>query len=253
MKYRRPAYIIGIILILQSYAFAFNYNNIIKKVCPADRSPAWYNQSWMTNSQYSPIFEVLDTESSLGRYALMTKTITVKDIIKFHGHACDGLLVCAAGLKIGLSKLFPSGIIDRTDLRVITKNSPCFVDTCAYLTGGRINFGTLEIDNSLGWSWIIQRISTKKAVKISLKKEALPEEVEEMEKKIRGGKYSIKDIDRCRNIQWKFAKKILSLPPNKAFRVTILENFAFPEPTYPKVGKRGDILHKNEPYCSQKN
>ncbi len=251
MKHKQIIYLIAIILISTSYVFAGDHNNIIQKVCIPDRFPAWYNQSWMTNSRYSPEFEVLDTESSLGRYAPMTKTITVKDIIKFHGHPCDGLLVCAAGLKLGLSRLFPSGIIDRTDLRVLTKNSPCFVDTCAYLTGGRINFGTLEIDNSLGWSWIIQRISTKKAVKVSLRKEALPEEVEIMEKKIREGRYKIADIDRCRNIQWKFARKILSHPLNKAFRIVTLENFIFPESTYPKTGKRGDILHKNESYCSK--
>jgi len=240
---------IGIMLAPVHYALGVNYSNIIKEVTLPDRAAAWYNQRWMTNSPYSPEFEVLDTESSLGRYAPMTKTITVKDIIKFHGHACDGLLVCAAGLRYGLNELFPEGIIDRTDLRIITKNSPCFVDACAYLSGGRINFGTLAIDNSLGWAWIVQRISTKKAVRINLRPEALPEQVEEMETKIRRGKYELEDIDTCRNIQWDFAKGVLSRPLKKSFRITILKNFTFPESAYPKIGMRGDIIHKNDPYC----
>jgi hypothetical protein len=104
---------------------------------------------WVTHSKYSPEFEVLDSESTLGRYASMTKTITLKDLVKFHGHACDGLVQAAGAMSLALHELFPDGVIDRTDLRILSKNSPCFMDVSAYLTGGRINFGTLDVDDAL--------------------------------------------------------------------------------------------------------
>ncbi len=66
------------------------------------------------------------------------KPIVVKDLVKFHGHACDGLFRGASALAIGLSVLFPNGIIDRTDLRVLSRNSPCLGNVAAYVTGGRL-------------------------------------------------------------------------------------------------------------------
>ena len=36
-----------------------------------------------------PIFHVLDTESSHGRYSKSSKEIKFDDLVKFHGHACD--------------------------------------------------------------------------------------------------------------------------------------------------------------------
>lgn len=227
--------------------WGIDFYNVATHVTVPDRSPAWYNNDWMTNSKFSPEFEVLDTESALGRYATMTKTITLKDMIKFHGHACDGLIMGAAGIRLALDELFPEGIIDRTDLRIISKNGPCFMDASAYLTGGRINFGTLDIDGSLGVGWIVQRISTGKTVKSSLRDGVFPKELAAIEKKIRAGKGTSEDLTYCRDLAWVFSKDLLAQPLSKSFSVKILKNFSFPESDYPKVGKRGDIIQKNTP------
>lgn len=221
---------------------------VIKGASAADKEAAWYAMDWVVNSKYSPTFEVWDTESALGRYAPMTKTITMKDLIKFHGHACDGIIQAAAALKVALTKLFPSGVIDRTDLRILSKNAPCFVDASAYLTGGRINFGTLDTDNSLGASWIVQVISTGKAVKVSRKPGVFPEDLEALEKKVKSGKATPAEVTKTRDVAWAFSKNLLSHPLTDSFALTELTDFTWPKSVYGHVGQRGDIKHKNDPY-----
>ena len=52
--------------------------------------PEWWSPEWLTTSPYSPSFEVRDTVNKYGRYAGKTKTITLGDLIKFHGHSVEG-------------------------------------------------------------------------------------------------------------------------------------------------------------------
>ena len=59
---------------------------------------------------------VRDTVNKYGRYADKTKTITLGDLIKFHGHFCGGLVESAGALRIAFDSLFPDGVVDRTDL-----------------------------------------------------------------------------------------------------------------------------------------
>jgi len=237
------------LLMLSGSAWA---NDLSKHAIPGtsegDRTPAWFAMDWVTDSKYSPEFEVLDTESALGRYAPMTKTITMKDLIKFHGHACDGIIQAAAAIRLALNELFPNGVIDRTDLRMLSKNAPCFIDASAYLTGGRINFGTLDVDNKLGASWIVQRISNGKAVKVSRRPGVFPKELEELEKKVKSGKATPEEVTETRDLAWVFSKDLLSRPLAESFKVEKLSSFTYPKSVYPKVGERGDIKHKNDPY-----
>ena len=89
---------------------------------------AWYCFDWMCDSPYVPVFRVLDTESSLGPYADRTKTVTLADLVKMHGHPCDGLVTAACALSVGLRELYPDGVVDRTDTGGICNNSPCYGD-----------------------------------------------------------------------------------------------------------------------------
>ena len=221
---------------------------VIKGASPADRTAAWYAMDWVLNAPYSPVFYVWDTESALGRYAPMTKTITLKDLIKFHGHACDGIIQAAAALKVATDKLFPDGVIDRTDLRILSKNGPCFMDASAYITGGRINFGTLDVDNSLGASWIVQVISTGRTVKVSRRPGVFPEDLERLEKKVKSGKASPEEVTRTRDVAWIFSKQLLEHPLTDSFAVEELTDFTWPRSVYGHVGQRSDIKHKNDPY-----
>jgi formylmethanofuran dehydrogenase subunit E len=206
---------------------------------------SWYYPEWAANSPYAPTFKMLDTESSLGPYAEQTKTITLKDLIQMHGHLCDGLVTASCGLKLGLDKLYPDGVIDRTDTCCITNNSPCFGDAAAYLTGGRIRFGTQKIDPNLGNEIIIYRISTKQAVKISLEKGVFPSELEELEKKIKSGNFTVEQMRLCQNLGWDFAESLVNKPLSKSFVVENLNGFVWKSDNYIHQGPRSDIRNKN--------
>ena len=54
-----------------------------------DRNPTWYAS--MVAMPYTPIFQILATRGTQGRYYPYTYTVTLKDIVKFHGHDCEGL------------------------------------------------------------------------------------------------------------------------------------------------------------------
>lgn len=93
----------------------------------------WWSPDWLTKSPYSPSFEVRDTVNKYGRYADKTKTITLSDLIKFHGHFCGGLVESAGALRVAFHKLFSDGVVDRTDLRIASNNSACGGDVASYL------------------------------------------------------------------------------------------------------------------------
>ncbi|WP_196435659.1 FmdE family protein [Methylomonas sp. LL1] len=48
---------------------------------------------------------------------------------------CEGLLIAVVEIKTGQERLYQDGIFDRTDLRALSKNSPCRVDALAFMTG----------------------------------------------------------------------------------------------------------------------
>lgn len=210
-----------------------------------ENSPDWYYFDWLAHAPYAPAFHVLDTESSLGPYASRTKTITLKDLVKMHGHACDGLVTAACALAVGLAELYPDGVIDRTDTGVISNNSPCFGDVAAYLTGGRIRFGTQKIDPRLGNEFILYRFSTGRAVRVYLKPGVFPAEIVDLEKAIRGGNYTLDDVRRCQKLQWEYARGLVNRPLTESFGVEKLDNFVWDPDPYPHRGVRGDVLLKD--------
>ena len=135
---------------------------------PAERAPGgeqrqdprWDVPSWLAEAADLPRFQVLDTRSAQGRIETRTKTVTVADLILFHGHACDGLLRGAYAFAALAATAFPDGVFDRSDLIAVSKNSPCLGDIAAYLTGGRARFGTHLLDGSFGVQFVVREIST---------------------------------------------------------------------------------------------
>ncbi len=210
-----------------------------------DNSPTWYYFDWMARGQYAPVFHVRDTESSLGPYVSETKTITLKDLVKMHGHPCDGLVTAACAMSVGLNALYPDGIIDRTDTGCITNNSPCYGDVAAYLTGGRVRFGTQKIDPALGNEFILHRFSTGKTVKVSLKAGVFPAEVLALEEKIRSGGCTLEEMRLCQRMEWDYARRLLNAPPEECFAVSILKDFHWTPDSYEHRGRRGDVVNKN--------
>ena len=211
-------------------------------------SDDWYFPQWLAAGPHTPLFEVRDTENKYGRYAAQTKRITLKDLIKFHGHFCGGLVESAAAMRVAFDQLFLGGTVDRTDLRIVSNNSACGGDVAAYLTGARLRFGTHHIDNALKESeFYVQQVSTGKTVHVRLSPEVYPTEVKTLMRQIESGQFTPADIDRFQELQWGYARRLLSRPLKDSFLVKELTSFTWPDPICQDMGKRKDNDHKNVP------
>jgi len=104
---------------------AFEMTKEEKPLGASDNSPDWFYPEWAVNAPNNQPIVVRDTASALGRYNLQTKEIGLKDLARIHGHMCDGLVIAFVEIKAVLSKVFPDGVVDRTDLQVVSKNGPC--------------------------------------------------------------------------------------------------------------------------------
>lgn len=215
-----------------------------------DNSPDWFYPEWMANAKYNQPIAVRDTDSALGRYSLKTKEIGLKDLARIHGHPCDGLVISFIEIKAAMEKLFPDGVVDRTDLRAVSKNGPCWVDAVAMMTGARINFQTLRIDNTVGDGFIIQKISTGEAYDVRLKPGGFPKEQAELEGKIRklraeGKDVTAADIDAVEKMGDDLSRKLLNTPPAEIIEIKALPNYKFQH--IDLFGMRGDVTNKSMP------
>jgi len=213
---------------------------------------AWYLPSTLATSKNNLTLSVRDTDSALGRYNAKncTKTITLDELVKYHGHLCDGIVFSFLQLFVALQKLFPDGIIDRTDIQGACKNSPCMVDALSYLTGARINFQTLRIDSSLGASHVIQKISTGETYRVQLAEGMFNEEIQKAEGSIRAKVAANEtvtpaEIDHVEKLAESFIAMMLSTPLDKLIKIEQLEDYKFePNLSVDVFGKRGDVVNK---------
>lgn len=215
---------------------------------PADNALDWYYPQWLAEAPHAPVFRVRDTVNKYGRYASETKTVTVKDLIKFHGHFCGGLVEVATTLKVAFDRLFPDGIVDRTDLVIASNNSACGGDAAAYLTGARTRFGTHLIDPKLKESdFVVKRVSTGKTVRVVINAATYPQDVRTQMKKIESGTFEPADIDLFQDLQWAYAKKLVSRPAIESVDATDNPEYAWPEPPCKDMGKRRDNDFRDVP------
>ena len=214
----------------------------------ADLSEDWYFPAWLGTAPHAPVFQVRDTENKYGRYTGQTKTITVKDLIKFHGHFCGGLVESAAALRVAFDRLFVDGVIDRTDLKIASNNSACGGDVASYLTGSRARFNSHLIDGALTESeFYVQQVSTGKTVHVKLNPAVYPKEVKTQMKKIESGTFEPKDIDLFQELQWAYAKRMVHAPLEGSFLVEETQNYAWSEASCKDLGKRKDNDFKSTP------
>lgn len=210
--------------------------------------PEWWAPDWLTKSPHSPSFAVRDTVNKYGRYAGRTKTITLSDLIKFHGHFCGGLVESAGSLRMAFDALFPDGVIDRTDLRIASSNSACGGDVAAYLTGARTRFGSHLIDPKLTESeFVVQQVSTGKQARVRVKPEAYPAEVRVQMRKIESGDFKPEDIDRFQELQWDYAKRIVTRPLAGTFTLVDGSDYKWPDAACRDFGTRKDNAYKAVP------
>lgn len=207
-----------------------------------------YFPLWAKFSKNNIPMRVLDTNSSLGRYSNYTKQLGLEDLAKIHGHLCDGLVISYVELKEVLKKLFPNGIVDRTDLQVVSKNGPCWVDAATMMTGARINFGTLSIDKNVGNGFIVQKISTGDTYQVKLKEGIFPDDLAKLEKKIKseakaGKKVPDSDIENLEALADKLSEKVLNSNPDEIMEIKKLDNYKFKQNI--QTGTRTDVINKS--------
>lgn len=244
-------------------------------VTQPDNVPTWYAP--MVAKPYSPVFEMLATRGTQGRYNAYTYAVTVKDMIKWHGHDCEGTSHAAAAIKMAFRLLFPDGIIDRSVLWGISGPSPCWSDAVAFLTGARIQYGNLGFfkDPKYGHAVLIYRSDTGMAVLATWKKGindipgepvVLPEKanwspeidvrkIAALKKVVKqeGSKPDPYKVDLLRYDQWALINEIFSRPLEDSYQAKVIPDFKWsdwvdPAKTIAKPIKRGDVRLKNYPY-----
>ncbi|PFG65089.1 formylmethanofuran dehydrogenase subunit E [Thioclava sp. ES.031] len=240
-----------------------------------DRAPTWYAP--MAAQPYAPVFEMLATRGTQGRYYPYTYPVSLKDMIRFHGHDCEGTIHAAASARVAFDILFPDGIIDRSVLWGISGTSPCWSDAVAFLTGARMQYGNLGFFNDARYSHaiILYREDTEVAVLATWKNGInnipgepvmLPEAIDwtpavdpeivmalKADVKAAGGTPPPYQVDRLRFLQWKHVNDILSRPLADSYQAQVLEDFEWGEWINPAkvVGEphgRSDTRLKNYPF-----
>jgi formylmethanofuran dehydrogenase subunit E len=212
-------------------------------------SPAdWFFPEWAAQAKFNQPERVRDTDSAVGRLSTRTKEIGLKDLARMHGHLCDGLVISFVQLKAALHRLFPDGVVDRTDLRVVSKNGPCWVDTAGWLTGARINFQTLRVDASIGDGFIVQRISTGDAWEVRLRPGVFPEPQAALENHIRelraaGQSVNPGEVDRFEAMANELIRHLLNTSPDDLLVLTPRPGYRFQFNDL--YGGRGDIINRD--------
>ncbi|MBK8519285.1 MAG: formylmethanofuran dehydrogenase subunit E family protein [Saprospiraceae bacterium] len=194
-----------------------------------------------------PQFETIDTDFSKGRLN-HKQTIIIKDLEKFHGHLCDGLVVGELAMQEAMQVLYPKQLINRTNLRIVSKPSPCLTDVAIYLTGGRYQFNTFYVDTSFEGLYIIQRMDDLKTVSVSLNNGVKPSAIDSLGNIAIQQNLSPCDIDHLRKLEDDFTQTLIHSDPAKLFRVKEVLNFEWNTKTKHDYLKT-DILNKNIPYC----
>lgn len=176
---------------------------------------------------HAPVVRVVDTVSSLGPLGGEARVVTLEDLVKYHGHPCDGLVIAAAGITFGLRSLFGSAAVDRTDVVVACNASCCYGDVAAYLTGARARYGSLIIDKGLGDEWILHRRSTGKTFRVRLRPGIKPPGLGEMETRLREAGCDRDLMQRVAQLQEHASKAVLAVEPREAFEVSPVPSFPY--------------------------
>jgi hypothetical protein len=219
----------------------------------ARRKDAWYVADWLEEARRRLVFEVRDTRSAQGRLETHVKRVLLDDLVLFHGHACDGLLRGAYAMRALGDVAFDGGPFDRSDLEVVSKNSPCLGDVAAYLTGGRVRFATHRLDDSLGVGFVVRELSTSRTWEVREEPGFFPPLIGAWEAAllddslVEGGYLSAADkaeliaVNEAR--QWTWVREVLlASRPGDHYLVRSLDNVELPAPIY--TARRTDVVNR---------
>jgi formylmethanofuran dehydrogenase subunit E len=217
----------GVLLLVGGLAACSVVSRPIAAAGAAKLPKPWLTIEEIAQASRSPSVLVRDTVSSQGAMVDQPQRVTVADLVRYHGHPCDGLAVSAAGIAYGLGVLFPEGVVDRTDMLAATNASVCYGDVAAYLTGSRARYGTLIVDSKLGDAWILCRRSSNQCVEVKLIPGIKPADLAPLEARLRGEGCDASLMEQVQRLQKQFALSVLSSPPERSFTVRRLEAFPY--------------------------
>lgn len=190
----------------------------------------------------APKIKVIDTDFSKGQLNHV-QDIQLDDLVKLHGHLCDGLVVGYLGLNEAFKELYTDGVIDRTNTRIISKSSPCLTDAAIYLTGGRFQYNSFYVDNSIDEIYQLQRLDTKKAVSVKLKIGVKPSEIDSLGSLAIQKKLNKKKLDHLKQLEDDFSLFLLNTTPEDLFEIDQISVFEW-NPKLKNDYYKTDILNK---------
>ncbi len=204
--------------------------------------------AWLAEALDLPYFDVIDTRSAQGRLDDRPKRVEMRDLILFHGHPCDGLLRGAYAMRALADVAFSSGPLDRSDMLVVSKNSPCLGDVAAYLTGGRARFGTHRLDDTLGVGFIVKVLSTGKAWEVREEPGFFPQLVTAWEAALLDDSPAVASdkpefVAVNEAAQWNWVRtSLLPSRPADHYQVRVIEGVDLPAPLH--VARRTDVVNR---------
>ena len=195
----------------------------------------------------NPQIKVVDTEFSKGRLG-HEQMLSLNDAVKLHGHFCDGLVMGFLGLRQALYSLYPNRVIDRTDLRIVSKPAPCLSDVALFLTGARYQYNTFYVSADIQYMYIVQRISTQKVYGIKLKPGIVPKSIKTLGNQAIKGELDGCGLDKLKRLEDDFSARLLAGKPEDFFIVEEIQNFKW-QPTLDSGFSKTDTLNKGREKC----
>jgi acetolactate decarboxylase len=190
---------------------------------------------------------VNDTDFSKGRLGFQ-QNIELQDLVKFHGHLCDGLAEGYLALQTGLRALYPDGVADRTNTRSVSKPSPCLTDAAIYISGGRYQYNSFYVSSDFEGLFILQRVDNGRAVAVKRRPGVKPAIIDEMGDKAIAGQLSPCELDELRLLEDQYLDYLQSNDPKVMFEVVALEGFVW-QPELKNDFSKTDILNKAVVKC----
>ncbi len=186
------------------------------------------------------VARVSDTAGSLAARSAHAREVTLADLVRFHGHPCDGLMIAARGLALGLAELFGDGPVDRTDLAGATNASVCYGDVLGYLTGARHRcYGSITVDAKLGDEWLLLHRATGDAVRVAHRPGVKPARLVEQEAALRAATCPSELIAEVGSLQRELSERVWIAPARELFTV---ERITFP---YDPGKLRADVVKRD--------
>ena len=193
-------------------------------------------------------FQVVDTDFSKGRLGYRQE-VTLDDLVRLHGHLCDGLIEGTLAMRYGLHHLYPDGVIDRTNTRVVSRSSPCLADAALFLSGARYQYGTFLVSDDIPALYVIGKVNQEEALLIRRKDGVKPAVIDALGAIAIAGRLSPCGLDSLRKLEEDYLAFLMAAEDEDAlFAAEKVDSFNWSLPLRNDFIKT-DILNKDAPFC----